>query len=724
MRLRTALSLALLLCAHVAQAQVELVDPDATARPRPPHRPKTRAVETIDPDDAVEPDEPEARPTPAEPRRRDRVDAGTSVGAGRDAGLSASADAGAPLAGTTAAPRGVVVGKGSVASFEVSTLGDAELDQLFARWRTANQSKDVKAEQEALASLVSARRLCAATNMDAWAMALSQAARAHEAAGDSAAAVELSLAATQLSPELPSAWAALGEVYLSADPSEVGRVAQAVKNAVVLSWQDPRFFRPFLTQAAAVAGLSLVVIAVCLTVVLALRRGFYFLYDFHFLFPRVAARWQTSALAVLLVLSPVVFRLGVVPALLGLFLATTLYMERAERVVVAVLVGALGFVAPASEWVVQRTAFAGTHAERLYLIERGGPGAQALAAPFKTLAAEGKASFAELYVLARLEQRRGAIDEAVRHWKQALTMSPQNGRARNNLGAAMLISGDVDNPRALWEAARNDEVNEAAPLINLARLYRRMYLQQGDAAAGDVDKANEALAQARTRDPAAEGFNEAWRSVPSIAANDFVVTMPLPADELFAQPPSDAGDRVRGQLSRVLVGNVPETLAWVYPALAALLVLAFGSLGRGLEAAKACNKCGRPVSRRGDPDVSPGSLMCTQCVNVFARKNVAAPSLKVRKQLEVARFQERIDRATSVLGFLFAGLGHAFGGWPVRGAFYGLAFSAGLSMLLLRHGVVRPPWDAWPTLFLVVPTVLWLVVVYLVALRGLRRRQG
>jgi hypothetical protein len=128
------------------------------------------------------------------------------------------------------------------------------------------------------------------------------------------------------------------------------------------------------------------------------------------------------------------------------------------------------------------------------------------------------------------------------------------------------------------------------------------------------------------------------------------------------------------------------------------------------------------VSRRDDPDVSPGSLLCTQCVNVFVKKNVAAPSLKVRKQLEVARYESRIEKLAWALGALWSGMGHVFSGATVRGALYGFLFALGVTAVVLRQGVLRAPYESLPALVWLVPVGLSLVMLYVLTLRGLRRK--
>lgn len=181
---------------------------------------------------------------------------------------------------------------------------------------------------------------------------------------------------------------------------------------------------------------------------------------------------------------------------------------------------------------------------------------------------------------------------------------------------------------------------------------------------------------------------------------------------------------MRSQFTGVVLGDVPEVIAPWYPLLLALALLGLGFLAPSLGAARACTRCGDPVSRRGDPEVSPGSTMCTQCVNVFAKKNVVAPALKVRKQLEVQRHQTRANRVSYLLGLSFAGMGHVFAGLPVQGTAYGFLFLTALSGFFLRDGVLRPPFDGLPVSLRLAPLAVVLVAVYALSLRGLVKRQG
>lgn len=702
---------ACVLLAGTALSQVELVDPDAPAVRTPKKKPD--AVEAVDPDSEAPVEEDDDEP---------RVTAKKKPGP-----LDKKPDAGAPLPkdARVEPPRPE---RAPPPPIELKVVTDADLDLAWQVWRAANEKSaaDIAGEQKARQRLLTIKEEIGASNMDVWAVGLLRAAEAHEVAGDSGGAVEIARSATVLAPDLPATWIGLARVYFRGDPSDFGRVFGALKEATVAQLTDPRYARSTVTHLVTTVLLGFVITTLVVLLVLALRRGFYALYDFHFIFPRVASRWQTGALAVVLLSLPIVFRLGLVPVLLTVFFALALYLTLAERVVLAVLIGAIGFFPTIASSVVSNFAFAGTRAEQLMLLERGGPGLEPLAAELSRLASEDKASYPELVALARYELRRGRADAAATNLRRALNVRPNDPVARVNLGVALLVQGDLENPRALFE-----EAGKAAPSMpqapyNLGRLYQRRIATYGDKVAGEVDRISDSLYAARTIDPAYAQLSKDLDGTPrSMAANVFLQTVPLPASEIVAEARAqDAAKRVKSQVLQLLMGEVNETLAMVYPALLALLALAFGFLSTSIHAARPCNKCGRAVSKRSDPDVSVGSLMCTQCVNVFAKKNVAAPSLKVRKQLEVAKYQNSLERTGSILALVCSGMGHVFAGFPARGALYGFIFITLLTGLVLRNGVVRAPFEQLPLVVRLVPLGVTLVLLYVFTLRGLRKKQG
>jgi tetratricopeptide (TPR) repeat protein len=723
MRIRASLRTLVLVTCGVAWAQVELVDPDAS---RPEESPAP-SLKKRAPQRAVAPhgegDDSEAVPGPAADEPDDTADLPRPK-------LTPKVDAGVKnvrkLAPGTkdlfAAPPRPEEEKRPVPAITSTPVSDADFATAWLVWKKAAGSKDVKAEQAARQALLDVKVRSGADAVDLHAIGLVRAAAAAEAAGDSGAAVEMAMTASQLAPDLPAAWVGLARTYFKADPSEVGRYLGALVEAAARTLKDPCFVRPLVANLGTVALVSVVGVAVAVVAVLFLRRARYFFHDFHFLFPRAAARWQTTALAALLLAAPIVFRMGVAPALLALFAAVTLYLSVTERLVAVVLIGLLGAVPTLGELLVNQTAFADTRAEDLYRIERGGPGVGPLVERYEALSQADKADFPEHAVLGRYYLRRGQLELAAKHLRLALALRPDDVACKVNLAAALFFGGDLENSRAILESVQGS--GNAAALFNLGRVYKRRIAVYGDMVASELDKANSALAAARDLDGSLPPLGSEELTQPT-AGNAYLRTVPLARTELLALAKSpEAATRVRSQLTQMILGDVPEWAAPFFPLAVALMLLAFGFLGPALEAAKVCARCGRPVSRRDDPELSPGSINCTQCINVFVKKNAVAPSMKVRKQLEVARYESRLEKMAYGLGAVWSGMGHVFAGMTVRGTLYGFCFALAVVAVALRQGVLRAPYESLPALLWLVPLGLGLIALYVLSLRGLRRRQS
>jgi len=714
-QVRRCFTLVLAAWAANAFAQVDLVDPDAKAPPKKAPAPAPAAT--------PKPEQP-SQPIDLTPGEEPEVDSPEEP---EEAPAEAPKPAATPKKAEPAKkPEPAPAAKPSVPPIQVTKLTDADLDAAWDRWRTANSNfaSDAKAEANARAELLRMKAEVGALDFEAWSIAMLRAAALHEAEGASAVAIEQALGALELAPNLPSSHFGLARAFFAADPSDIGRYLGALKAGIIRTLGEPRYSRPLLADVGAALLASLLLTGVLVVAVLFARRARYFLFDLQFFFPKAVPRWQAAAIGLVLLTLPIVFRLGVAPSLLFFFGAVALYLTFAERMVAALLIGFIGVMPVLGEQLVRYTAFADTPAEDTWQLERGGTGSEAVAQRVIRRAAEDKAAFGELLALGTFELKRGKLDLALKRLKAALAKNPGEVRAQTNLAVAMILSGDLENPLGILDEAKNKTPDLAAPWFDLGRLYQRRVQVLGlEKASAEVDKGNEAMGQARARDPslAERGDPEPDKQ----QGNTFLITLPISRDDLLsltASPEEEA--RVRSQLSLLLLGDVAAPWAPLYPLGAALLLLAFGALGRRTGATRPCNKCGQPMSHRSDPELSPVSVMCTQCVNVFAKKGVVPPALKVRKQVEVARYQSRVDRLTFGLGLLCSGMGHVFKGLPVRGAIYAFLFVFAVIAVALRDGVLRAPFEGLPFWVKVVPVGLLLVGVYAASVRGLFKKQG
>jgi hypothetical protein len=153
----------------------------------------------------------------------------------------------------------------------------------------------------------------------------------------------------------------------------------------------------------------------------------------------------------------------------------------------------------------------------------------------------------------------------------------------------------------------------------------------------------------------------------------------------------------------------------------ALTLLGFARGGRGVS--HACDKCGRAVCRRCDPEVTEGSALCHQCVNVYTRRGKVAPLARVNKEMEVRQHQGWMNRLAYGLGLLWSGAGHLFSGLPVRGAVYAFLFAFAITAAVNREGLLRLPGGALGAGVWLVLAVALLLVTWASSLRHLARER-
>jgi tetratricopeptide (TPR) repeat protein len=602
-------------------------------------------------------------------------------------------------------------------------VSDADLLTVWERWREARQKSDTAAAEQGRKDLLKLRDEISATDIDTFSASLVRESQERLKTKDPAGAVRLAEAAAMLSPNLPYAHFALADAYARRDLTNVGGVVGEIKAGFGALVRDPRFWRPTLGNLAAVTLLALLATGVAVVAVLFGRRVRYILHDFHHLFPRGAGRWQSIVVAAAVLATPVLLQVGVLPVLLILFGAMALYLTMVERAVVAALLALAGLIPLAAGQLAQATAFAGTVAEDVYVLERGSFTADEAAARVLARQEAKEATFAELFALGRYQSRRGQLDEAAKSYKAAAVLRQRNALLLTNYGNTLLAAGDMDGATRLYQEAQQADPKLAAAPYNLALLYR--HLARGlpdDKVGAQLQRARETMELAQALDNTLVG-----RDVPPddrLLVNLLLLSPPLPAADLMVLADGRAaGERVETQLDRVLLGTT-GLAARVYPAVLALLFFVWGYARDRVQATKSCDKCGRPVCRRCDPDLGRGAFLCSQCTNVFARKGVVPEPLRVRKQAEVQRHKTWMGRVAMALGAVVSGAGHIFSGLPIRGALYSFLFLLSLSAVVLRDGVLRAPYGEAPVYLKLVPVALLILPLYLLSLRGLRKRQA
>ncbi|MGQ0504638.1 MAG: tetratricopeptide repeat protein [Myxococcaceae bacterium] len=604
----------------------------------------------------------------------------------------------------------------------VSKATDADLEAALTRYRTALAATNLNGAEQAQRELVALKAELGALDLEPFALALMRASNQREQQEDSAGAVGAARAAVEVAPDFPFAHLRLAGAYFAADKTELGRCFSALAATVRTFFADPRYLRPALMDFATSLFFALLATSIAVVGVFFLRRARFFLHDFHHVFPRGIAPWQAYATGAILLTLPLVFRLGVVPQLFALLFAVSLYLTRAERLLVCGLLIALGLSPLAAGEVVTATDFAGTPAEDVYLAERGGVLAASATQKILRRVQTASASYGEVYALGRYELRRGQLDDAISHLKLAGALRNNQAPLLTNLGNALLVKGDFDGAAEMYKTAMAADPNFAPAPFNLSRLHsRRATTLSADGAAKEKLLADDAYRTATTLQPAFSAQPESPEGKP--LANLTLLSPPLGTDELKALAAAGGhGDKIQAQLSSFLLGELEPPLSTAYPLILGLAALLFGIGGARISIGSECSKCGRPVCRRCDPELPEKGELCSQCVHVFSRRGAVTGPARVRKQLEIDRFHERTDRISYVLGLACSGAGHLFAGAPVAGATYAFFFLFALCSVFFHEGVVRSPYAEWPLAARLIPVSLLLLAVYLSSLRGLFKR--
>ncbi|HZW89006.1 MAG TPA: hypothetical protein VFF12_08005 [Myxococcaceae bacterium] len=687
---------------------VEELAPDSPVqRPsRTRREPPPAPVQASPADEEATPAEtPEPPPPPPKPTRRTR------------------APAPAPVSPAPAPPAASGRDRTPPPPLLVPTEGDETLLQAFNAWKEAERTRDPKASRAARGRLLELRETLAIADLESVSLALLRGARLRAQGKDGAGAVELAQSAVALSPDVADAHWGLFRAHLGNDLFDLRRLWADARNAARAAFADPRWSRGLLGDVGATVLVAWLATALAALLVLFLRTVPSLVHDVHHGFPKGVARWQAGALLILVLMLPWVFRLGLLFPSLVLFAAVTLYVEAKERWLLAVLLAGACLVPPLAGALVQVTTFAGTPAEDVLQLERGGLEAAAAAAHVQGRLETGRATYPEVYALARWELRRGKLEAARTHAEKALGLRSGDARAQTLLGNVAFAETKWADGIAAYTRASEADPTLPDPLWNVSRIYRRRAKTLSDDAVGpELDRAQNSAAAAQRLDERLMTRTDPPDSHP--AMNLTLMTPMLSRSEPPVTDGRERRARVTAQLGQTLVGDLAPSAAVLVPLVGVAVLAALGFVRGGRGVSRTCHKCGRAVCRRCDPELVEESQLCHQCVNVYARRGKVAPMARVNKEMEVRHHQAWVSRWAYGLGLVWSGAGHLFTGLPVRGALHAFVFAFGITVAINREGLLRTPGLSAGTVGWLALALVLLAVTWGASLRHLARERG
>ncbi len=255
----------------------------------------------------------------------------------------------------------------------------------------------------------------------------------------------------------------------------------------------------------------------------------------------------------------------------------------------------------------------------------------------------------------------GQLDSAAVSYREGLRISPRHAALAEALGTVHYLEGDYNAALQAFQTAREAGYDPVVANYNLYLAYAQTYhFRESEEAMVAARQANErrltALTRGRQHDivlvPMTEDQAQAIlnRVDSLVLLNRGLSPPPLVRERTFTHP--------------LAIGGV---LALVVALAHFLIRQRTGGF------ASACLKCGRTFCRRCKLSHESQSY-CTQCINIFLKKDMVGIDAQLAKRHQLARrqFWLHIERRASDV--ILPGLGLALGGKPILGGM--LAFVA------------------------------------------------
>ena len=253
-------------------------------------------------------------------------------------------------------------------------------------------------------------------------------------------------------------------------------------------------------------------------------------------------------------------------------------------------------------------------------------------------------------------RQAGMYDAAASTYREGLRIKPTDGSLQVALGTIDYLQGDFNAALQAFDTARAAGVDPVVSNYNLSLTLAQTYhFRESEAAMEAARSAGEARLQSLTR-----SRDQQQLIIPRFSAVE-------------ARALLDRKDPLTLLNRGILPPPLQRERTVLHPlAIAALVSLLF-ALGHFLVRertgglAHACIKCGRPFCRRCKLARESQSY-CTQCVNIFLRKDMVSIDAQVAKRQQVARYQRVQQIERRLYDVVLPGSGIALVGRPLLGA--------------------------------------------------------
>jgi tetratricopeptide (TPR) repeat protein len=287
----------------------------------------------------------------------------------------------------------------------------------------------------------------------------------------------------------------------------------------------------------------------------------------------------------------------------------------------------------------------------IYHAERGGEGAKTLE-DLHILRVNNPEDSQVLATMAVVLKRSGSLRESEALLLRALDISPDSPSYINNLGNIYMNTGRIEQAIENYRQAlryRDD------PRIhyNLSQALREnLQLEEGEK--------EFRIAQEKAPALASELMDMQKESGRRITVDIYHDTSRFLRDALV---PTPEGRELRDRIWAGIVPRVPFSASWFLFLFAAALLFSGHIFSEKVSLSRRCRRCNRMHCPKCSQ--SSSEVLCAQCRQIFLVRSGVDPASRVKKMMQIMRFNKRRAMVSRIATVLLPGMGHIYlgAGW-------------------------------------------------------------
>jgi tetratricopeptide (TPR) repeat protein len=523
--------------------------------------------------------------------------------------------------------------------------------------------------------------------------------------------------AKKYSPDFPSAYFTMGRIYWSRSKTLVNLVFREYVRGVYATLTNFRIMLFRSLNALYLISGALLLTFLAFVVIMGLKHLSLYIHDVKKEFDLTPAKFLAGVFKVFVFLVPVILDFNLPWTLLYWTMLIWGYLSRREKQMTVMFLFILVYI----PWILgETTLFLGKPDFTMLMTAHRVNNATWNGASAESLREWGQKNPEDadiLFTLGLLSKRQANYGAATRYYKEALQYDPAWAGCISNLGNVYLGTGHLEEAIKHYEQAIALSPRGWSPYFNLHRAFSKESILASE-------KGGQALEIANELNPRLVVF---YTEIYSANMNRAVVDDTLTASRLwnrvlrFYQTRYDPPELI---LTPWLKG-VSGKYSFIYPAFFLALLIFLALLYSRKNFAKRCPMCGTP-SLKFFPRKIHGDAVCFGCNRLFVKRESIDPKMKEKRMKQVKRFGQRKTALRGFFSVILPGGGHLWKGQPMKGSLFVFFFFILGLKYFWWNGIVPDPvvLGGTPGFWVRSAFVLFVLIYYVGVLRSSLRIQS